>query len=272
MSFNSDPGSAARSRIVTAFIDHFFGGEYLPAPPEPVDVDLSQYAGEYLSLRRNQSTFEKLTMLVSGVTVSADGEELIVASGGINRWIAMGEDVFRGKYSTTPLVFIRDENDAISHMVINGPLGTYERVGGFDSPAFLQMLLAAIFALSIAATLGYGYRLVRKRASLVIARGDAFVVTIYSVLAILLYGYLGATLAGDTQEFAYGVPTAAHAALLMMSVNALVGLAVVFLAGRQWVRGDGTLAARSVFSLFALGALANIWIGFYFNIVSYAFS
>ena len=134
------------------------------------------------------------------------------------------------------------------------------------------MLLGAVFALSAIAAVGYGYRLVRRSAPLAIARRDALVVTIYSVLAILLYGYLGATLAGDAQEFAYGVPTTAHVALLLMSVNALIGVGVVFLAGRQWLGGDGTLVARVVFSLFALGALVNVWIGFYFNIVGYAFA
>ncbi|MEM6999243.1 MAG: serine hydrolase domain-containing protein [Pseudomonadota bacterium] len=270
ISFNSDPASSARSQLVAAFIDHFFGHEYLPPSPSAAAVDLEAYAGSYLALRRNYSTFEKLAMLVSEVTVSAQDNELVVGGGGTSRWIAIGPDQFRGKYHDRNLVFTRDASGAITHMTIGGPLGTLERVAGLDKPSSLQRLLGVLFLIALCATLGYGYRLARYRQAMALPRVDVCVAWVFSLLVIILYGYLVLLLSDDPEEFAYGVPTAAHVSLLLMSVNAVLGLITAWLAARQWVTGAGSLTARLGYSLVALAALINVWVCSYFNILSYS--
>ena len=276
ISFNSDPASSARSQLVAAFIDHFFGHEYLPPSPTAAAVDLEPYAGSYLALRRNYSTFEKLAMLVSEVTVRVQEKELVVSGGGTSRWIAIGPDQFRGKYHDRNLVFTRDAGGAITHMTIGGPLGTFERVAGMDKPSNLQMLLGLLFFVALSATLGYGYRLLRFRQTPassrleVLSRLDVSVAWVFSLLVIILYGHLVFLLSDDPEEFAYGVPTAAHVSLLLMSVNAVLGLITAWLSARQWISGVGSLTARLGYSLVALAALINVWVCSYFNILSYS--
>ncbi|MBC8475771.1 MAG: serine hydrolase, partial [Gammaproteobacteria bacterium] len=43
VSFNSDPGAAARSNLVPAFVDYFFPRQYMREAPQPVDIELAEY-------------------------------------------------------------------------------------------------------------------------------------------------------------------------------------------------------------------------------------
>ncbi|MEM7097722.1 MAG: serine hydrolase domain-containing protein [Pseudomonadota bacterium] len=271
ISFNSDPGSAARSRLIAGFVDHFFGGDFLPAPPEAANVDLEPYAGTYLSLRRNHSTFEKLTMLVAGVEVSASDSELVVSGGSITRWIALGDDVFRDKYADRYLVFTRDDDGQISHMIINGALGTMDRARGVDSPGFVQILLGIVFVISVLVVVAYTKPTARD-VNHSLPRLHVALAWLFCLLVLGLYGHLGASLAGDPGDFTYGVPTPAHISLILMALNALLGVAVLVFALRHWINAEGALIQRTFYSLAGLAALLNLWIAYYFNILIYPFS
>ena len=120
VSFNSDPGSAARSGLVNAFFNRFF-----PVPrPTPIEASaalaekLDEYTGSYTTLRRNHSTFEKMALLVGGLTISAvDGELLLGSQGGVSRWIPVDKDVFRAKYGHNHLIARRDASGEVTHFV-----------------------------------------------------------------------------------------------------------------------------------------------------------
>ena len=93
----------------------------------------------------------------------------------------------------------------------------------------------------------------------------------FSLLVVVLYAYLIVTLNSDVHEFSYGVPTTAHILMLLMGINVVVGLAVVFFAVRHWLTSAGGLIGRVRYSCVAIAALINVWVGWYFNILSYPF-
>ncbi len=272
VSFNSDPAASARGNLVAAFIDHFFGGEYLPEPPALFETDLGPYTGQYLSLRSNYSTFEKLSMLVGGVTVSEQDNELLLAGGNVSRWIPTAQDRFTAKYARQTMVFERDAGGAVTHMLINSPLGTFRRLTGLDSPGLQRLMLGTLILIALLAAIGYAYRLLRPASQVVqLPRREVVLAWVHCTLLIGLYTYLVIKLNGDVQEFNYGMPTSAHLVLLLMALNLLPGVAIVVLSARHWLQTMGTTFARIRYTFVAVAAVLNLWICWYFNILAYPF-
>lgn len=272
VSFNSDPAAIARGNLVTAFIDHFFGGDYLRAAPEAYELDLEPYAGQYLPLRRNQSTFEKLSALVSPISVSADEDALLVTGSRTSRWIPIVEDHFVANYVDQSMVFERASDDTIAYMLIGTPLSTYQRMTGFDRPEVQTQILALVLIIAVLTVLGYTYRAWRRApATTQLPQSDVMTAWLHGALLIGLYTYLIITLSSDVEEFSYGMPTSAHILMLLMVANALLGIVVVGLSARQWLRQSGGALPRLRYSAIALAALANLWICWYFNILAYPF-
>jgi len=69
-------------------------------------------------------------------------------------------------------------------------------------------------------------------------------------------------------QFAFGMPEWMQGLLLAMILNLLLGVYVIVCAIQNWLEGSGTLSMRVLYSLVGLMALINLWIAWYFNIVS----
>ena len=273
VSFNSDPGSAARSNLMAAFIDHFFPVAFLRAAPEAIAVNLEDYAGQYIPLRGNVSTFERLSILVDSLSMSVQDDELLVIGRNTNRWRAIAPDRLTARYTDRTMVFERNESGNVSHVLIGSPFGTYKRVNGLDAPGNIRMLIAFAVMVALLAVIGYSYRVIR-RAPVVkrLPARDVFIGWLYALALVGLNAHLVLILTGDTDEFAYGVPLAAHINLLLINVNMLIGVAVIFFSIRQWVTGIGSLNARLRYSALALAAIVYLWIAYYFNLLAYMFA
>ena len=273
VSFNTDPSSAARSNLIAAFLNRFFPVDYLRAAPEPFDLDLDEYAGEYIGLRSNYSTFERLSMLVNNLQISVQDQELLVGSGSVSRWTATAPDRFVARYADRTMVFERNAAGEISHMVVGSPLGSYQRVRGLDAPSNVRLVMVGTILIAFAAFLGYGYRAFRPGSVAArLPRHHVFVGWLFSFLLLGLYFQLVQTLTGNVDEFGYGVPLATHINLLMMNLNMLIGAAVVLFSMRQWSSGSGGLLARIRYSILAVAVIGSTWVAYYFNFIAYLFS
>jgi len=266
VSFNSDPGAAARSKVAVAFIDHFFPPAGGPPSPEPVDVDLSDYAGEYIPLRSAFSTFERLRVLSSTGCVQAEGAELRV--NGKLPLVATSKDHFTSRYEDLVFVFERDADGEVTHLMAGSPLGTLRRVRGLQAPGTIKILLNLTMLIALAAVLGWGYRIFRpvpeeKR----LFSPDVRLAWLHAAL-LLGFLYVIPTAAGN---IIFGMPASLHALLLGFNANLVLGLVVIGLNCRQWVGLHGTIGSRSRYSLFALAAAFNLWFAWSFNLVAWAF-
>lgn len=270
VSFNSDPADAARSNLIPAFVDHFFPVTFLREAPTPaIGVDLADYTGEYIPLRSNQSTLERLGVLVTGVSMEADDSELVFA--GVSRWIPQGKDVFVGRYRDVAMVFER-EAGVVTHVVIGSPLSTFRKVSGLDAPGNVIRLISTMLLIALIAVIGYGSRVFRH------ASTDAGLPTmqvasawLHSLLLIALYAYLGTVLSGEVEEFVFGVPDRVEVIVWLLVLNTLLGLAVVGFSTSQWLRGSGTLRKRISYSLVGVAALLNLWVAWSFHLLSHPF-
>ncbi len=271
ISFNSDPADAARSSLITAFVDHFFPVTFLREAPEPIDeVDLSDYTGEYIPLRSNESTLERLGTLVTGVTIEAADGELFFAGG--SRWVPRGEDVFHSRYRDVNMVFEREEGE-VTHVLVGSPLSTFRKVSGLNAPSTAITLIGTMTVIALFAVLGYGGRLFhRASAAARLPLPQVAAAWLHSLLLIALYAYLASVLSGDVEEFVLGVPDRVVVNVWLLILNSALGIAVIGFAASQWLSGAATNRVRIRYSLVAVAALINLWIVYVYNILSFPFS
>ncbi|MCZ6641903.1 MAG: serine hydrolase [Gammaproteobacteria bacterium] len=272
IAFNSDPGSVSRSHLMNAFFDRFFPQ---PKPehietPEALRASLADYAGEYANLRRNYSTFEKMGVLVSAIEIThADGELLIGGGGSTSRWIMEEPDIFRGKYSNRRLVFGRDDSGRVRNLFSgSGVLGKLDFI---DAPSNHRVLLGLIAFLSACTLLGYGYRAISRGRNTRL--NPIHVIVAWSTAALILWQFWGlVTGLSDNDAFVFGVPDYAQRLLNFAWVIAGLSVLVALFSVQQWLSGQGTLASRSRYGLFAVAGLINLWSMIYWNQLAYLLS
>lgn len=269
VSFNSDPGSRARSNLVSAFFNRFFP----VAPPEPIEASaeltatLTEVAGSYTTLRRNHSSFEKMALLVTSLTVSAaDGELLLGGQGRISRWIPVAQDVFRAKYGHNHLVAIRGNDGDVTHLVIDQ--SAFEKLGFWDRPQTHIVFFSIIGIIALLAFLGTGHRILSPEPDRQLPPlHNAF--AFFATIAILFFLWGLNEGMSNTEAFNFGVPVFIERLFALALV--LVGLALIgaYFSVIQWVNKDGTLWMRVRYSTFALIGLIFVWELNYWNLLSY---
>lgn len=259
VSFNSDPGAAARSGLVDAFIDHFFPGEHLPAAPDPADVDLREYRGRYVPLRGNFTTLERLRTVFRGGGVglsTGEGGGLRVGNG--MELVPTGPDRFTLRHGELPVVFQRNEEGDVTHMLAGSPLSSFERVDGLDDPGMVRRLFLATLLVCLVAVVAWAYGAARP-----FALGDGLpghhilVAWIHSAAVVALLACLPAMFDG---RLAYGMTPGFRVLLLALNANLGLGVLVLGFTVEQWLRGRGTLSGRLGYTVVALASLFNAWL------------
>ena len=116
---------------------------YFPPSPQIVPTEpghVYEYAGQYRTARRSYTQFEKIINVGAvNVTATQDGYLVIKLGGPALRFAAIGKDLFRQTDGDATIAFVRDQHGAISQLVTH--VGTLERVGFFESPQWLALIL-----------------------------------------------------------------------------------------------------------------------------------
>lgn len=266
VSFNSDPGAAARSGLVDAFIDHFFPGEHLPAAPDPADVDLREYQGTYVPLRGNFTTLERLRSVFRGGGVGlsiGEGGGLRVGKG--MQLVPIGPDRFTLRHGTLPVVFQRNGEAAVTHMLAGSPLSSFKRVDGLSDPGVVRLLFLATLLVCLVAVVAWAYGAARpSRLDDGLPGHHVLVGWIHAAAVVALLASLPVMLDG---RLAYGMTPAFRALLLAINANLGLGVLVLGFAVEQWLRGRGTLSGRLGYTVVALAALFNVWLVVSFDLL-----
>ncbi len=271
VAFNSDPAAAARGALVDAFVDRFFPAPHLRPAPEPATLQIGQYTGEYLPLRRNQSTFERLAVLTERLSVAVDGDQLLLSGNRVSRWVPIGNDAFTGLYEERQIAFRQDADEDGLYAYLGSALASYERVRGLNAPSVLRALFGTVAVIFALAVLGWGYRAVRPAEPVAsLPRIHVAIAWLHAAATLYLVAQLALTLAGDVEEFQFGVPADVHRNLMLMSGNLVLGALVVAFALLQWPFGYGSPGSRLRYDVVAVTALINAWLAYYFNYASYA--
>ncbi|MEO0438468.1 MAG: serine hydrolase domain-containing protein [Pseudomonadota bacterium] len=272
VSFNSDPGAAARSKIIRAFVDHFFPVE-MPAAIEPnANVNLEPYLGSWASTRRNYSSYEKLTLLMqtSQTNKSNDGGLVFGAGKGASRWYALEEDIFRSKYGPNELHFHRNKAEEVTHLTFSGGFGSFEKLSWWQDGKLHGLLFGLI---GLGATLylaRFSQQFLFQRQS-TFALFDRLLVIVFCSGSLLLLYRLYGGLTGDTNELVYGLPPAVEQAFVIALLLVPLAAVLVLRSIAHWQQGVASLSARLAYSLLSLGALLYVLLLWYWNLLSYFF-
>jgi CubicO group peptidase (beta-lactamase class C family) len=264
VSYNSDPGAMARANVVSAFIDHFFPVEYLPAIPDPADVEAEDYLGEYVSLRNNFTSFQALRTLFAGGALGlvAEGASLRMDGGG--PLVPIAPDRFTGPYGGGTLVFERDETGQVTHLFAGTPLGSLKRVTGLAAPSVQRRLYDAMVWIAILTLLGWTLVALRRgEERRRLPSHHLFVVWLQAGLFLLLVNLLEATYVSAV----YGVGTALRLVLLALNANLGLGVLVGAFSLEQWWKGMGTSFGRVGYGLAAAGVVLQLWFAWTFNLL-----
>lgn len=263
VSYNSDPGAVTRGSVVNGFLDHFFPTDYLPAAPPPVDVDLEEYQGEYVPLRSNFTSFEKMRTLAMGSAMVLGGD------GGLNLGtvlplVPVGGDRFVARHGGPRVVFERNAAGEVTHMIAGGPLGTMRKVRGLARPSIQKLLADGAVWLAVLAVFGWTIGLVHR-----VPAEDRLPAT-HRFVAVLQAGvFVGLVLLLQTVlvRSVFGVELSHRAVVWGLNANIGLGAMVVCFAVDQWWRGVGTGLRRVAYSLVATGVVVQAWFLWSFNLL-----
>ncbi|GCE09714.1 FmtA-like protein [Dictyobacter aurantiacus] len=277
VSYNSDAGSAARTSLLQAFMNHYF-----PVPRAPTPSPLPGFAeragkesGIYWSLRRPYTTYEKILILLEpGITVNvinAGYGHLLINSGGGNilNVVEVAPGVYRQMGEQQQVVFQQRQDGTV--MFVGNSLQSYGKMAWYDSRSFQVPLILACLLIFLSALLLWPVRLLRalrfKRSEELIKKNTVsrtayWLAGIVCALNVIVPIYLVWTITSH-KNLAAVLPV-----ILMLGIISaiLTGIVILFTA-QVWRNRFWHWPQRIHYVLVGLAALAFVWELAYWNLL-----
>ncbi len=277
VSTNAPDGGQARGEIVNAFFDQYFpleGGYAHPAPanPETPDQeamqDLVKYAGTYRGNRRSYSKWEKVATLLgsdASVSPSPRGGLLVSGGGGGQRYVAVGDGVFRSVDDADDMIaFGENESGEVTHYFVSAPFGAQDKISSMESAQTHQMVLglcAFIFLGVILGSIWGAPKWLAMSGGEKLAR--AAVVGAAAVNLVFLVMFLSVFTGGLDTLIYVGLPNAAVMLTLPLIAAALAGVSAILLVpawGQAYWTWFGRLRYTGVvLTLVLFAVILNYW-------------
>jgi CubicO group peptidase (beta-lactamase class C family) len=151
VSTNTDSGRRLARELPRLVFEHLLEGARPVAASQPAAdfaARAAEYAGSYLSERRNFSTLEKLFGVFDGgvrIAPTDDGHLLVDAGdGNTQRYVEESAQSFRSLDSGNRIAFTRDQNGRVDGFASAYGHNFMQRVGLVDAPATLALAVAAL--------------------------------------------------------------------------------------------------------------------------------
>ncbi|MGA8112796.1 MAG: hypothetical protein WCA46_03930, partial [Actinocatenispora sp.] len=227
-------------------------------------------AGFYAPTRHNESTFEKLLVLLGPLRLSVADNGRLHFKG--STWASKGGGLYREVGGDDRLVF-RSGPGGRFYLATDGP--TYQMLPADESlPVNLAVLGGfAVFALSaLALPVAALWRRLRRRPRPTSARWRAARWTAVgaTTLGLAFLVGLGSVLFGDTGDFLYG-PPATFQALLVVPLGTLATAVAATVGTVVGWRGSGAGVAARVHQVALLAAMVGLaWFLWQWNLIGWA--
>jgi CubicO group peptidase (beta-lactamase class C family) len=265
VSYNTDTGGEVSfGPFLEAFLDHYY-----PAPPPPVVLPAdaaaraARVAGAYEFNRRAYTTYLRAAGLAGAVTVDAadDGSIVMHSPFGVQRLVPVGPLLYREALGSE-LVAFADSAGRITHgFVASVPMEVLDRLAWYDSPRLHQVLLAIAVVVFVATLAAAGGRVVRRRFGTPRPGdelpGRPFVVGL--ALAYVVFAIVLVALSSDLEAVLLGPATGLKIALVLPVIGAVLTIAAIVMAVRQWRTRAGTTGARLRYDAIVVLALLFAW-------------
>jgi hypothetical protein len=304
VSYNSAGGAGARATFLQAFLDHYYPApkETLPPPPAGFAQRISQICGTYWPTRRSDTTYEKLAMVYSTVSVTDGGNSRMVISGLGTQPVTFVEVVpwvFHQVDGPQTVVFRTDKSGIIMSMSIL-PIVAYTKVAWYDAPTFHLVLVVACVLLFLSTILlwplGFVRRAMRRgaprsksgrnadlegsltqppdeqgkpplkcRAGPLLASWLAWALCVLNMLFLIGLGLIVI----NRLNLVFGVPPMLTALFVLALVSAALTVVVVISTILAWWGRFWRAGRRVHYTLVALAALAIAWELVYWNLLGF---
>ncbi|MFG2004593.1 serine hydrolase domain-containing protein [Spirillospora sp. NPDC048911] len=257
---------------VTA-VGRFFFDQFVPASAKPAQAssqpsptpptlraEAAPRGGFYKPARHNESTVEKLLVLLGPARLKVDGDGTVRFKG--ETWRPQGNGFYTRADGRDHLVFLAGP-EGRRYVATDGP--AYQLMGAAETlpvnlGVLLVFVLAALSALAVPLARlrrrprSSAWRIARSLAASALALGLAFLVLLF--VQVL----------GDTSEFLYGVPFSFRALLVLPVVVVVMTACASFYTVKAW-RGSGAGLTARVHQIGLLtGLLALTWFAWQWNL------
>lgn len=277
VSTNAPDGGQARGEIVDAFFDYYYpreGGYPHPSPekPETPDKDamqaMAKYAGTYRGNRRSYTKWEKAMTLLgndASVSPSTRGGLVVSGGGGGQRYVPVGDGVFRSVDNADDLIAFRENDEGeVTHYFVSAPFGAQDKISslestqthqlalGFCAVVFLGVILGSLWGIPKWFAMSGGEKLAR-----------AAVFGAAAVNIVFLTMFLSVVSSGIETLIYKGLPNPGLMLTLPLIAAALAGLSAVLLVP-AWREGYWSWFGRLrytgvVLTLVLFAIILNYW-------------
>lgn len=299
VAYNSygDGGDLAEYELLQAFMDRYYPEAPLQAldPSRGDAEDAASVAGSYIATRSNHTGFEKVLTLLTGVRVIANEDGSITTSGGYlsqnleateQRWVEVGQSLFRADDGTEHIAFRRDGEGGITYLYGEADSTLpYQKIPFYEAPRLhlgllvgsVGVLLLTVLAWPVGALISrryenrYGVSAGDKlKADARTARRARVLAWAVSTLTLLFV--VGIGLVFSNAEVALANVSPSLVAVLALPLLITAGTAgVLVYAALAWKRRYWGLFGRLHYSLVALSMLGFVALLGYYNLLGFQF-
>lgn len=236
------------------------------------ELDLNQYSGSYLTMRRNYSTIERMT--ASPIYIGAQEKSLTVYLGAKSfNLIPQGNHVFLDETSGNEIAFEIDEN---GKAILFRDADVLERIGRWEDPTKLMDIIFVIVILSGLILLFAFTRWINKTPQTQVEKNFASVLSLSAALWLVFYTCLSTTIATFQNQILPPIflnfpdtPTQIGQWVLIMIV--LCVLVLLYWLIQLWKTGGWHWLARTCCSLYlALFSFTLYW-STEFNLIGFQY-
>jgi CubicO group peptidase (beta-lactamase class C family) len=276
LSANGTGGTETVAELTRTFLDRFTppqaaaepASETGPAPAPPLSRTAPQ-AGFYTPTRHNESTIEKILVLLGPSRLTVDGDGTVRFKGA--EWKPRGDGLYVRADGRDRLVFLQGR-DGRRYAATDGPahqLMTAAQGPILNLAVLLAFAVAAVSALAV--PLAAPWRRVRRRPAATTAtwRAARALAAGAAGAGLAFLALLAVQLFGDTGDFLYG-PTTGMQVLLAVPLAVLAMTAAAAVCTVKGWRGAGVAARVHQAVLFA-GLAALVWFLWQWNLVGWWF-
>jgi len=274
VSANATGGTETLTKLVPEFFDRFAPTPATPdadpgSTPDGPTVASTTRAGFYAPTRHNESTVERLLMLLGPVRLTVREDGTVRFKG--DDWTPRPDGVYHRADGTDRLAF-RTGPGARDYVITDGP--SYQLLGRTETLPFnLGVLLAfAVAALSaVSVPVAAAWRRIARRSDSTSAtwRWARSLSAGAALLGLAFLGGLAVTLYGDTGEYLYGAPLGFQV-LLAVPVVVLVAAAAAAVCTVTGWRDAGARVSARIHQVVLLGGIAALaWFAAQWNLIGW---
>ncbi|MGE5324852.1 MAG: serine hydrolase domain-containing protein [Actinomycetota bacterium] len=270
----------------TALWDHFLDRYFPYKPPEApklasAQADARLVAGHYISSRRSETNFLKVTNAFDQANVMPDSDGTIKVSplkdfnGQLKKWQEVGPLLYRAVNGQDMLAFRRDDHNRLE-AVVSFPAVVYQHAAFFNSSNFSTALLIGCLSVMALTLLfwpagamirrHYHYRLELEPRTM---QGRLWIRLVCALNIIFVLGMLAALSGGNPGDFSEKLDLRIHGMQVIGAFGATGIILVLMGALRSWRDHNAWWWAKVWNLVILLACVGYVWFLIYWNLLDF---